>query len=117
MPSIATKLPPAIWGWGDTARARRTDKLTSHKAADKSAARRPQIKAEVFRIVQKSGPIGGSVINYKYAQLVEKGKAPQAHPDSPRKRAGELVADGLLVEVGSAMSRFGTVETVYGVAR
>ena len=80
----------------DTPRARRTDPPTSQKAADKSQPTLHQVKLAVLQIVAELGNLTGTEINQAYQdQFVRRGWKRVSY-DSPRKRAGELAADGYL---------------------
>jgi hypothetical protein len=80
----------------DKARARRSDRVQSHKAADKSARNKKGSALGVLRLVFQEGQLGGSEINELYRRLYRKNKWPRVALDSPRKRAGELCEDGYL---------------------
>lgn len=88
----------------DSPRARRDDPVTSHRAADRSQATRAGIRRAVLIIVNAFGPTTGTGINEAY----RRSGFERAHFDSPRKRAGELAADGYLTA-----DRANGVEAVY----
>ena len=100
----------------DSPRARASDPVTSHAAADATQAGLPKMKAAVLRTiaVMRTEPVG-SEINARYQELhiADPSRFPQAHPDSPRKRAGELAEDGLLDIVGHRPGVFGKAESIY----
>lgn len=75
----------------DTARARKTDPLPSHKAADKSAETRGQVHEAVVDILTMHGPMNGQELNEAYAQGRPIHGWPLVAFDSPRKRVAELV--------------------------
>lgn len=81
---------------GDTPRARRTDRVTSHIAADATQATIKVTKLRVLLIVLQEGPILGSELNDLYELRGIRNDWHPIHRDSPRKRAGELADDGFL---------------------
>lgn len=94
-PSLFDDLPQIVMN-GDSPRARRSDKATSHIAADASASTMKDTKRHVLELINMYGPMVGSEINRRYA-----GAAPtlgwrRVAWDTPRKRAGELADDGFL---------------------
>lgn len=82
------------------AHARRTDPSTSKAAARKATANLPALKRAILATFQEHGPMVGSTLNrvYEFEQGLYGG--PDCKYDSPRKRAGELVRDGLLERAG-----------------
>ena len=100
----------------DSPRARANDPETSHAAADATAPGLSKLRTAVLRTIAIMGvePVG-SEINARYLELhaADPGNFPQAHPDSPRKRAGELAEDGLLDVVGHRAGVFGSQESIY----
>lgn len=104
---------------GDTARARRTDPETSHAAADKSAKGLSRLRVAVLRLIGGfEDGLTGSAINgiYQARNTVWGDVYPKCHPDSPRKRAGELAEDGFLDVVEHRAGMFGSQESVYKVS-
>jgi hypothetical protein len=99
---------PQIVADDDLPRARRTDNLTSHRAADKSAETRSAVEKAVAFIVANYGPIEGNGINDIYRQLRSRRGWPEVNFDSPRRRAGELHTRGVITVVS---------ETTRGTAR
>lgn len=99
----------------DTPRARRSDPITSQRAADKSAETRSQVESAVMAIVRLKKIVGGKEINRLYESLRAAGGWPQVAWDSPRKRAGDLARAGLLEIVNPGSPR-GT-EQEYRVPR
>jgi hypothetical protein len=83
----------------DTARAKKNGSKSSHHGADKSAAARQRVLDAVYQIVRDAGrPISGNDINAAYQSRKDReGWPADIHFDTPRKRAGELAADGVLV--------------------
>lgn len=84
-----------IWP-DDTARARRSDPLPSHVAADKSASSRRIVRDAVLVLLRQEGQLDGSDLNALYAASRGWRGWPVVHFDSPRKRAGELAREGVL---------------------
>ena len=80
----------------DTARARLSDPLPSHIAADISQRTKKHVADAVLLIVMQEGELSGQEINDLYELRAARSGWPPVHIDSPRKRAGELAADGLL---------------------
>ena len=78
----------------DTARARRSDPVESHVAADVSARTRAMSRAEILRLIFELGPVDGQALNAAYAGAHPLGDPLHLAYDSPRKRAGELVLSG-----------------------
>lgn len=114
-----TTTVPAITMSGDTARARRTDPVTSHMAADKSGRGLSKLRVAVLRLVGGfEDGLTGSAINgiYQARHTVWGDTYPKCHPDSPRKRAGELAEDGLLDVVEHRTGEYGSAESVYRVS-
>lgn len=72
------------------------DPIQSHRAADRSQATAPVVRARVLHILAYRGRrMTGNEINTEYAARWGTGPNNSGF-DSPRKRAGELVAAGLL---------------------
>ena len=86
-------------------RVRLTDPLESHAAADASQGNIQQIKDAVLQLIFDLGPSTGKELNRRYRELWESRGYPQADDESPRKRAGELVADGLAVRLPNENGR------------
>jgi hypothetical protein len=87
----------------DTARTRRTDPLTSHLAGDRSQTTLNDVRNAVAWIFTQLTSATGSEMNEMYRILRKEKGWPECHFDSPRKRTGELYADGelVLIEEGS----------------
>ena len=81
----------------DEPRTRRHDPLPSHVAADKSATNRAAVKTAILELVHILGHADGNQLNTSYQLLQNKYGWPVVASESPRKRAGELAADGLLI--------------------
>lgn len=80
----------------DSPRARKTDPVQSHMAADRSQHTLHATKRAVLLLVVQEGELAGSEINDLYrARRDRNGWGPVAY-DTPRKRAGELADDGFL---------------------
>lgn len=92
MPQSSGTLPEPLIFAGDSPRARGDDPLASHAAADESQATRKSVAHAVLAIINAIGPRTGIQLNGDYRIHLFPGVA----PDSPRKRAGELAADGFL---------------------
>lgn len=112
MTTVIDSLPSIILQ-GDTARARRSDRLTSHTAADISSRNIQTVKECVYRLIDLAGTAGmtGTELNLMYsaAEWVK-----PAAPDTPRKRIDDLVKDGLVFDSGSTRSGvFGSPETIW----
>ena len=89
----------------DTARARRSDPLPSHVAADVSASTKQLVSERVFAIVATHGPLNGNEINDLYMLTASRNDWDNVHFDTPRKRAGDLAADGFLVITNEGCKR------------
>lgn len=88
---------PQIVMNGDTARARKSDPLASHAAADKSAATRGQVHEAVVQLITEYGPMNGLALNNMYREVHIFRGWPVVAFESPRKRAAELVGTRLYV--------------------
>ena len=86
---------PQIVMNGDTARARKTDVLSSHVAADKSATTRGQVHEAVVELITMLGPLTGQELNDFYRTHRGLHGWPVVAFESPRKRAAELVGTRL----------------------
>ena len=85
----------------DTARARRSDPIESHQAADRSAHTLSKLRLAVLTLVREEPLSIGSELNSLYRLRFDRRGWPKAAYDSPRKRSGELAEDGLLIIAGS----------------
>ncbi len=92
-------LPPPLFADGDFARVRRSDPTTSHIAADVSQRSLKQTKFAVLELVLQEGELVGSEINDLYRLRASRHGWRHIAFDTPRKRAGELAADGYLAVV------------------
>lgn len=88
--------PPQIIMLGDSPRARKSDPVTSHIAADASAVHLHETKQRVLQIVDTHGSLVGSEINEQYQLMAARMNWRRVAWDTPRKRAGELAEDGFL---------------------
>jgi hypothetical protein len=93
----------------DTARARKTDPLTSHEAADSNKTRL-LVEAVVFNLLSKK-PMTDEELTDAY----DFGDFPPAHIDSPRKRRSGLSKRGALCIVGKSKSASGRATNIWGV--
>ena len=83
----------------DSPRARHSDPVQSQMSADRSQRTIKLSSTAVLRLVHMEGELAGSEINRLYGMRCERNGWPFVAGDSPRKRAGELCADGFLVAV------------------
>ncbi len=81
---------------GSGPRARATDKLTSHIAADASQLHLHEAKHRILELVAVHQPIVGTELNELYRLASARMNWRRLAFDSPRKRAGELAVDGFL---------------------
>ena len=101
---------------GPGPRARRTDPDTSHVAADATQAHLHEAKQRVLRVVAVHGPLVGSEINDQYRVMASHHNWRRLAYDSPRKRAGELVADGFLRISGTRIAEGNSLpESIYAI--
>ncbi len=109
---MITEAPPSINLNDDTARARRTDPLSSHEAADSNENRR-LVEDTVFGILLEH-PMSDEALTEYYHDTPG---LPMAHEDSPRKRRSDLTKKGLVIATSiPAKSHTGRRVTVWGVA-
>jgi hypothetical protein len=97
-------LPPALWDDtpqifpDDSPRARLTDPIQSHMAADRSQKGLSELRQRVLHVIAYRGRrINGNDLNDLFAETARNNGWKRVHPDSPRKRAGELAVDGYLL--------------------
>ncbi len=110
--------PPLIGTtWGeDTARARRTDPIESHQAADSiTLTKRGSSRAEVLIIMRDAGvPLTGDQIEEKHEERWRHGRATQHHTGQRLRTArAELVKEGLVAQSGVGKSRHGRNAAVW----
>lgn len=89
------------------AHARRADPAASKAAAKSASFSMPLVKRAVLDLLANNEALTGNTINEVYRSE----GYPKCAWDSPRKRAGELLRDGLLVDV----SQGGAHEAVYAI--
>jgi len=80
----------------DSPRARLTDRVQSHMAADRSQKTVKPTKLAVLRLILQEGELSGSAINELYQARRDQYGWGKVAFDTPRKRAGELAAEGYL---------------------
>lgn len=105
-------LPPILFA-GDVPRVRESDPLTSHRAGDVSQASLTKTKARVLTLVSIHQPVTGTELNDLYRLTAARLNWPSVAWDSPRKRAGEMAADGVLEVVGEQLGVNGQMESAY----
>lgn len=105
---------PQIVMQGDTARTRKTDVLSSHVAADKSATTRGQVHEAVVDLITMLGPLTGQELNNFYRMHRGLHGWPVVAFESPRKRAAELVGTRLVVVNENTRTTRG-IPAVYGI--
>lgn len=98
--------PPQIVMLGDSPRARKSDPITSHIAADVSSRHIHETKRRVLQIIDTHGALVGSEVNDLYAITSARLNWRRIGFDTPRKRAHELLKDGYL-EVDSVRTAEG----------
>ncbi|WP_120338094.1 hypothetical protein [Cryobacterium soli] len=85
----------------DTPRARLSDPVQSHMAADRSQRTIKGASKAVLVLVYLQDCLSGSQINAEYAHSREHFRFPQVAADTPRKRASDLCNDGFLEATGT----------------
>jgi hypothetical protein len=115
--TAATAVPMVGTTFGiDSPRARRSDPTTSQHAADATSHGIKATKRRVLELVLQETEITGSELNDLYELRCARNGWPILHVDTPRKRAGELVVDGLLEVVREEQSNGNHLpESVYGL--
>lgn len=89
-------MPPMIYG-NDSPRAGKDHPVQSQMAADRSQPGLNEARRRILRLVAEFGPqIPGTRLNEEYPGYAARNGWKRLAYDSPRKRAGELAADGLL---------------------
>lgn len=102
---LSDTLPPPVLSIfdDDEPRARRTDRDSSSDGADRSAKNRAIVKHHVLHLLAyKASRLSGNEINERYALAVKENGWVKTHPDTPRKRAGELVKKYRYLDVEQA---------------
>ena len=102
----------------DTPRARRTDPIESHKAADRSARHRNATRLAILNIFRESDRMltGKDVIALYHARGPSRGW-PAIAFESPRKRTEELAKDGYLERLEGETAMNNRTEGVYVLTR
>lgn len=108
-------LPPRLWD-DDVPRTRRSDPLTSHLAGDKSQPTIAGTKLAVLFLVSQEGSLVGTEINDLFRANYKKRGWKRVSYDSPRKRAGEMVEDGLLTVFATHIGLNGSPEREFAVS-
>jgi hypothetical protein len=98
----------------DSPRVRMADPISSHLAADQSAASLPEVRTNIRALLKLHGPMTGAQLNDLYALTSTGMDWSRVSYDSPRKRAAEMAADGLL-EVTNEDAKRG-IGRVYALA-
>jgi hypothetical protein len=88
---------PQLWDDVDGPRARTSDPITSHLAADSTGNKALVQQAVLSLFSNKSFGLTDEEMSRLYIHSAD---APATHTDSPRKRRSELSGRGLLVDVG-----------------
>jgi hypothetical protein len=87
-------LPKPMFWDGDVPRARRTDRVTSHAGADRSAASRQSVQDRVLELFEMFGDMTDDELTARYRNRFN-----GAHTDTPRKRRSDLTRDKVVVPV------------------
>ena len=96
---MPTTTLPQIVMEADSPRTRRTDTLSSHRAADRSQKNLHATKHAVLTLILQEGYLSGEELNDLYSIRTPGPDWPKAKFDTPRKRAGELCSAGYLMNV------------------
>lgn len=113
MTIIDESLPPALWVEDDLVRARLTDDVTSHEAADSNRNRR-WVEDTVLGLFGRLGPMTDSEVTSAYFTTPG---VPDTHFDSVRKRRSDLTRKGLLRATNvTRLSPTGRKSRVYELA-
>ena len=80
----------------DSPRAGKDDPISSHMAADRSQETLALTRDRVVLLVRQEGEITGRDLNDLYRARADREGWARISYDSPRKRAAELLADGVL---------------------
>lgn len=89
----------------DEPRARKSDPITSQRAADRTQQSMHAARAAVLALVRQEGTLTGSEANDLYRLRWERNGWPPMHFDGPRKRLGDLHRAGLLTVVNEDSPR------------
>lgn len=98
---------------GDAPRTRKSDPVASHQAGDVSQRTLQQTKARVLQVVHANPGITGTEVNDLYRLMGARKEWERVAYDTPRKRAGELAADGYLEVVGERVGLNNQPEAIY----
>lgn len=102
----------------DEPRARRSDPVTSHAAADKSAHGLSEMKVNILNIFERFGALTDSELNDIYQRQSLMFGWKKVRPDTPRKRRSDLSSAGFLVDTGETrVNQFGSAEVVWGLKK
>ena len=106
---------PMIWGL-DEPRTRRTDPTQSHTAADDSQASIHALRNNLLTLVHENPDIIGVELNEMYRDTYKRRGWKRVAFDSPRKRAGEMAADDLLIagDLRDGGQQYSSVECTWG---
>ena len=102
-------LPPRLFTDDDFSRARTSDPLTSHAAADSTQAKE-LIRTRVYELLAQR-PMTDEELTRAYFDRF----GSDTHHDSPRKRRSDLKAQGRVVEFGVWRGSTGRKVTVWAV--
>lgn len=101
----------------DSPRARFTDPLTSHHAADQSSKFLSVMKQRILHLFEVNGPMTDSELGEAYIRAAGVNGWELTRPDTPRKRRSDLSTDGYIVATGDTReNKFGSLEQVWGLA-
>jgi hypothetical protein len=104
---------PQIVTAGDTARARKSDPLESHLAAD-SNINREAVEEHVLHLFKRFGPMTDHALTVRYFADTT---SPESDIDSPRKRRSDLAKRGAVIPtLLHGVGRTGRKATVWQVA-
>jgi hypothetical protein len=98
-----------------TMKARKSDPVTSHEAAE--SVKNLSATKEGILIALGSRSMSDSQIAWEYNRLVLSNKAPMASESGLRSRRSELVADGLVEADGFGKTPFGRRTILWKVVR
>ena len=93
---MSEKTVPTILG-NDAPRARATDPAASHAAADYSQRSIHALRRNLITLVDENPGVIGTELNVLYRDSYRARAWKRVADDSPRKRAGEMAIDGLLI--------------------
>lgn len=112
-----TTIPNGVTVFDDSPRARLTDPITSHQAADKSASQLSVMKQRVLDLFREHEDLTDSELIELYAERAVAEQWELVRPETPRKRRSDLVSEGYLVSADAVRpNRYGSLEQVWTVA-